>query len=140
MRPSSSQASCSPVPNFERFSSTHGMPYALTRFAAARMSCGACLALLSPSLYPVGGGVFQPSLNIISSTSTPVSSGPSASRYHGYQKTPYLQATPLVSQQASLQGPQRRGGGEVEAPSPTTPSLVPSQVTSATASDSSLSS
>jgi hypothetical protein len=58
----------------------YGMPYALTRFATARMSCGASPASLSPSPSPVGG--------ITSSTSTPVSSGPT-SRY-GYNKTPYL--------------------------------------------------
>lgn len=56
------------------------MPYALTRFAAARMSCGASPASLSPSPSPVGG--------IGTSTSTPVSSGPAA-RY-GYHKQPYL--------------------------------------------------
>jgi len=57
------------------------MPYALTRFANSRMSCGVSPASLSPSPSPVGG--------ITSSTSTPVSSGP-MSRYGGYQKTPYL--------------------------------------------------
>lgn len=59
---------------------SYGMPYALSRFATARMSCGASPASLSPSPSPVGG--------ITSSTSTPVSSGP-MSRY-GYNKTPYL--------------------------------------------------
>ncbi|ODM98310.1 hypothetical protein Ocin01_08378 [Orchesella cincta] len=77
----SSTASASPSPYFERSSFTYGMPYALTRFAAARMSCGASPASLSPSPSPVGG--------IGSSTSTPVSSGPAAVRY-GYQKQPYL--------------------------------------------------
>lgn len=78
----SSTASASPSPNFERSSFTYGMPYALTRFAAARMSCGASPASLSPSPSPVGGVG-------CSSTSTPVSSGPAA-RYQGYQKQPYL--------------------------------------------------
>jgi hypothetical protein len=59
----------------------YGMPYALTRFASARMSCGASPASLSPSPSPVGG--------LGSSTSTPTASGPS-SRHHGFTKQPYL--------------------------------------------------
>lgn len=61
------------------------MPYALTRFASARMSCGASPASLSPSPSPVGGVGGGGG----SSTSTPVSSAP-LSRHHSYSKTPYL--------------------------------------------------
>lgn len=58
------------------------MPYALTRFATARMSCGASPASLSPSPSPVGG--------LGSSTSTPTASGPSSRHHHGFSKPPYL--------------------------------------------------
>lgn len=92
------------------------MPYALSRFATARMSCGASPASLSPSPSPVGG--------ITSSTSTPVSSGP-MSRY-GYNKTPYLgwRSQEKLTSKSLYRSPAERLAADLLAQKPkvTTPS------------------